>query len=103
MVDCDASIVQKSGGLEPLAIGKVRGFGNLTNRPDPQAAFASDFLKGEAFREVLEGVLHAKVRKFGMEMTDLGWKCPADRGSRMPVYPASDCKGEGFRERRDGK
>ena len=102
-MDCDAPIVQKAGGLEPLAIGKVRGFGNLTNMADPQTGFASNSPKGEAFREALDGVLHAKVRRFGMEIRALGWKCPADHGLRMPTYPASDWKGEAFRDRRDGK
>jgi hypothetical protein len=66
-VDCNASIVHKAGRLEPLAIGKVRGFGNLTSGADPQGGFASDSLKGEAFREALESFLNAKVRKFGMK------------------------------------
>lgn len=101
-MECHASIAQKTGVLEPLVIGAVRGFGNLVNGPDPQAGLAGDSIKGEAFREGLDGVLHAKVRRFGIEMGAMSRKCPADRSLHLCVYLVSDCKGEAFRGARRG-
>jgi hypothetical protein len=91
MVDSDASSAQKTGRLEPPPIEKVRGFGDMANGPDSQGGLAGDCVKGEAFRDALEGVLHAKVRKFGIEIGAVDWKCPADRDLRRSVYRASDC------------
>lgn len=59
-----------------------------------------NFAKGEAFREVWDGMSYAKVRKFGIVMGAAGGKSPSDGGSRGDVYPGSDPKGEVFREYR---
>jgi hypothetical protein len=81
--------------------GEVRGFGKLAKGSDRRAGLGGNCVKGEAFREVREGVKLAKVRRFGIEMAVVGWKCPADGGLRVPVYEACNGKGEAFQERVD--
>jgi hypothetical protein len=71
-------VAGKIGRLEPLAIGKVRGFRGLADERDLRAGLAGDSVKSEAFREALAKVLNVKVRRFGTEMGAVGRKWPAD-------------------------